>query len=152
MHGRNALSLFRKLSGKTRLGLRVFEIVLLMLGGVGLYVGRDYVAIQFLGYLALGIGLMGIPARTYNGPADAVFGRPRQPGLWLWIVSIVSVLLALGSYLYMYSDQARGGEEHWPIYLTLSLFLLCLLCWFVLLQGLERYWMRRSDFDLDAPE
>jgi hypothetical protein len=153
-HGGMLLSLFQKLSGKTRLGLRGLEVVVLLLGGVGLYVGRNYVAIQFLGYLAIGIGVMGVPARGYatRRVADSVYGPPRRPGLWLWMVSIISIFPALGSYLYMYSDEARGGQASWPINLTLSLVLLCLLCWFVLLQSLERYWMRRSDFDLDAPE
>jgi hypothetical protein len=146
------VSLFEKPSGKTSRELRVLGIVLLVLGGVGLYVGRNYVAIQFLGYLALGICAVGLPARdSYNWRrASTAFGAPRRPGLWLWIISIVSVLPALASYLYMYSYDARGGQADWPLYLMVTMVGLCLMCWFVLMQRLERYWARSSDFDVDA--
>jgi len=121
---------------RKRYGLLALALLLLLLGGVGLYFGSHNFPIRAL-------GLAAIMASTYfvriSRVRDrAVFpeasGRTMEltaegPGRWLWFVSLALVPVLGAAFFLMRIDFANGGHEAWPVYLCGGSALACAIVW-----------------------
>jgi hypothetical protein len=124
-------------AARKRYGLLVLSILLLLLGGVGVYLGSHNYPIRTL-------GLMGVMAGAYifrishvndrSGSLE-VSGRrpdlekPNGPGRLLWIISLALVPL-LGTALFLlHVDEVNGGHEAWPADLFAAIGLAAAIVW-----------------------
>jgi len=120
-----------------RYGLLALAILLLLLGGLGLYVGSHNYPIRAL-------GLVAIMASTYlvrisrvhdqSGLPDASGSRTdlkiaKGPGRLLWIIALALVLLQGAAFYLMHVDAINGGHEAWPAYVFAGVGLVCAVVW-----------------------
>jgi FtsH-binding integral membrane protein len=121
---------------RKRYGLLALALLLLLLGGAGLYFGSN-------NYLIRSLGLMAILASTYLVRVSRVRNRSlfpeasgrtmnlttEGPGRWLWIVSLVLVPLLGAAFFLMHIDFANGGHQAWPVYVFAGVALACCIVW-----------------------
>ncbi len=120
-----------------RYGLLALALLLLLLGGVGIYFGSHNFPIRAL-------GLAAIMASTYFVRISRVrdrsvfpeaSGRTTEltteggPGRWLWFVSLALVPVLGAAFFLMRIDFANGGHEAWPVYLCGAVALACAIVW-----------------------
>ena len=117
-------------------GLLVLALLLLLLGGVGLYVGSHNYPIRSLGVMAIlaSTYLVRISrVRDRSGFLEAS-GRTMQlttegPGRRLWIVSLALVPLLGVAFFLMHIDFVNGGHEAWPADIFAAVGLACAIVW-----------------------
>lgn len=121
---------------RKRYGLLALALLLLLLGGVGIYFGSHNFPIRAL-------GLAAIMASTYfvrisrvrdRSVFPEVSGRTMEltaggPGRWLWFVSLALVPVLGAAFFLMRIDFANGGHEAWPVYLCGGVALACAIVW-----------------------
>lgn len=118
-------------------GLFVLAILLLLLGGVGIYLGSNNYPIRVLGLISImaNVYLVRI-SRVRNGSSlpDARgqkknYKIEKGPGLLLWIVSLALVPLLGASGLLLHIDAVNGGHEAWPVDIFAGVALACAIVW-----------------------
>lgn len=119
-----------------RYGLFVLAILLLVLGGVGIYFGSHNFPIRAL-------GLTAIVASTYfvrishvrdrsslsHSTGQVIKVKTKGPGRLLWIVSLGLVPLLGGAFVLMHIDFVNGGHDAWPVYVFAGVVLVCAIVW-----------------------
>jgi hypothetical protein len=119
-----------------RYGLFVLAILLLMLGGVGIYFGSHNFPIRAL-------GLATIMASTYfvrishvhdrsglpHATGQGIELKTEGPGRLLWIVSLALVPLLGAAFVLMHIDFVNGGHEAWPVDVFAGVGLVCAIVW-----------------------
>lgn len=122
---------------RKRYGSLILAILLLMLGGVGIYFGSHNYPIRAL-------GLVAIMASTYLVRISRVHDRSglpeasgrgtdlkttKDPGRMLWIVSLTLVPLLGAALFLLHMDSVNGGHEAWPADVFAGIGLACTLVW-----------------------
>ena len=122
---------------RKRYGLFVLATLLLLFGGVGIYLGSHNYAIRVL-------GLAAIMASVYLVRISNVHDRPGLPeasrrgkypktakgqGRLLWIVSVALVPLLGASFFLLHIDAVNGGHEAWPADVFAGVVLACAIVW-----------------------
>lgn len=122
---------------RKRYGLFILAILLLLLGGVGIYLGAHNYPIRAL-------GLAAIMASAYLVRISHVHDRPdllksngrgkdlkttKGPGRRLWIVSLALVPLLVAALFLMYIDAVNGGNETWPVDVFAGVAVVCTIVW-----------------------
>ena len=122
---------------RKRYGLLVPALLLLLLGGVGIYLGSHNYAIRALGLVAImGSTYLvrisrvrdrsGLPVASGSGTD---LKAPKGQGRLLWIVSLALVPLLSTAFLLMHIDFVTGGHEAWPVYVFAGVALACAIVW-----------------------
>jgi hypothetical protein len=122
---------------RKRYGLFVLAILLLLLGGAGLYFGSHNYPIRALGLIA-------IMASAYLARISHVHDRlglpeasgrlkdlktAKGPGRLLWILSLALVPLLGASAFLLHIDAANGGHKAWPVDVFAGVGLACAGVW-----------------------
>jgi hypothetical protein len=118
-------------------GLCALAIVLLLSGGVGIYVGSHDYPIRALGVVAVMVSayLVQISQVHERSALPEVSGartdlRTRKgPSRALWIISAALVPLLAGALLLLHNDAVKGGHEAWPADLFAAVGLACAIVW-----------------------
>jgi FtsH-binding integral membrane protein len=122
---------------RKRYGLFVLAILLLLLGGAGIYLGSHNYPIRVLGLVALmaSVYLVRI-SNVHNGSSlpeargpGGNFKTEKSPGRILWVVSLVLVPLLVASGFLLHIDAVNGGRETWPVDLFAGVGLACAIVW-----------------------
>lgn len=120
-----------------RYGLFVLAILLLLVGGVGIYLGSHNYPIRVLGLVAImaSVYLVRISyvhdrlgLSPASGPGKDV-KTTRRPGRLLWIVSLALVPLLAASSFLLHNDAVNGGHDTWPADLFAGVVLVCAGVW-----------------------
>ena len=120
-----------------RYGLFVLAILLLLLGGVGIYLGSDNYLIRVLGLVSIMVSVYLVRvSRIHNGSSlpevrgpEKNFKTEKGPGRLLWIVSVALVPLLAASGFLLHIDAANGGHEAWPADIFAGVVLACAIVW-----------------------
>lgn len=122
---------------RKRSGLFVLAILLLLLGGAGIYFGTHDYPLRALGVLVVMastyfVGISRVHDRS--GLAEAsVQGTEvklaRGPGRLLWVVSFALVPLLGAAYFLLHTDAVNGGREAWPVDVFAGVGLACAIVW-----------------------
>jgi len=121
-------------------GLLALAVVLLLLGGVVIYVGSHNFAIR-----AVGIAI--VMASTYLVQFSNRHKRSGLPevngavndrnvkgqGRLLWIVSLSLVPVLAGAWYLLHLDAASGGKVAWPADVFAGIGLVCAVVWSLLI-------------------
>ena len=133
---KRGMSVITSQKAAKRYGLFALAILLLMLGGVGIYFGSHNYPIRSLGIMAIlaSIYLVRISRVRGRSVFPEASGRTMElttegPGHWLWIVSLVLVPLLGAAFYLMHIDFANGGHEAWPVYVFAGVALACIIIW-----------------------
>ncbi len=135
----------RQNTSRKQYGLRALAVVLLILGGIGIYFGVHNFTIRAVGIAA--IMASAYLARSSNGQSRS--GLPVQsgevdrptmsgPGRLLWIVSLSLVPAVTGAWYLLHLDAVHGGHAVWPVYLFAGVALICALVWSLLVATISR--------------
>jgi hypothetical protein len=122
---------------RKRYGLFVLAILLLLFGGVGIYLGSHNYPIRVLGSVAILASAYlvrishvhdrsGLPEASDSGKD---IKTPKAPARLLWIVSVALVPLLAASFFLLHNDAVNGGREAWPADLFASVVLVCAVVW-----------------------
>jgi hypothetical protein len=120
-----------------RYGLFVLAILLLLLGGVGIYLGSNNYPIRVLGLVSImaSVYLVRI-SRVHNGSSLPEARGPgknykieKGPGRLLWIVSLALVPVLGASGFLLHIDAINGGHEAWPADIFAGVVLACAIVW-----------------------
>jgi hypothetical protein len=117
--------------------LLALAILLLVLGGLVLYMGQHNNAIRPLGIILIMASLyLANKSKAQNTSVSVDTSDPRirakptnRPGPLMWIVSAAMVPLVEVSYLLLRNDAAQGAKEVWPVYLFAGVAVVCGLFW-----------------------
>ena len=120
-----------------RYGLFVLAILLLLLGGVGIYLGSNNYPIRVLGLISIMVSVYFVKiSRVYNGSSLHEARGPGKnykiengPGRLLWIVSLAAVALLGASGFLLHIDAVNGGHEAWPVDIFAGVALACAIVW-----------------------
>jgi hypothetical protein len=115
----------------------VLAILLLLLGGLGIYVGSHNYPIRALGVVAIMVSAYFIrishihdrsPLPEATGPrTDIKIAKGPRP--LLWIISLALVPLLGAAFLLLHIDAANGGHEAWPADVFGGVGLACSVVW-----------------------
>ena len=122
---------------RKRHGLFVLAILLLLLGGVGIYVGSHNYPIRALGVVALMasaylVRISHVHDRSRLPEASGQgtgFKTAKGPGSVLWIISLALVPLLGAAFLLLHIDGVNGGHEAWPADVFAGVGLACAVVW-----------------------
>jgi hypothetical protein len=121
---------------RKRYGLFVVALLLLLLGGVGIYFGSHNFPIRFLGLVAIMASAYFVRishVRDRSGLAQArdrgVELKTEGPGRLLWIVSIALVPLLGAAFFLLHIDAVNGGHDAWPVDVFAGVVLACAVVW-----------------------
>src|SRR5208337_3450144 len=121
---------------RKRYVLFVLAILLLLLGGLGIYVGSHNYPIRALGVVAImgSAYLVRISHHDRSGLPEASGPRtdlkiPKGPGRPLWIISIALVPLLAAAFFLLHIDAVNGGHEAWPADVFAGVGLACAVVW-----------------------
>jgi hypothetical protein len=115
----------------------VLAILLLLLGGVGIYVGSHNYPIRALGVVAVMASAYlvrishvhdrsGLPEASGRGTG---FKTAKGPGPLLWIISLTLVPLLGAAFFLLHIDAVNGGHEAWPADVFAGVGLTCAVVW-----------------------
>jgi hypothetical protein len=124
-------------AARKRYVLFVAAILLLLLGGVGIYLGSQNYPIRVLGLVAIMASAYLVRISQVHGRSDLPEARGQVkglktangPGRLLWVISMALVLLLSGAYFLMYIDAKNGGHEAWPADVFAGVVLACAVVW-----------------------
>jgi hypothetical protein len=122
---------------RKRYGLFVLAILLLLFGGVGIYLGSHNYAIRVLSLVAIMASVYltrishvhdrsGLPEASGRGEG---LKTAKGPGRLLWVVSIALVALLGASFFLLHIDAINGGHEAWPADVFAGVGLVCAIVW-----------------------
>jgi hypothetical protein len=122
---------------RKRYGLFVLAILLLLLGGVGIYAGSHNYPIRALGVVLViaSVHLVRISHVHDRSSLPEASGRGTDlkpgtgPGRLLWIVSIALVPLLGAAFFLLHMDAVNGGHEAWPADVFAGVGLACAIVW-----------------------
>jgi len=122
---------------RKRYGLFVLAILLLLLGGVGIYVGSHNYPIRALGLVAIMVSAYLVRiSHVHDGsdlPEASGQGKDlktaKGPGRLLWIVSLALVPLLGAAFFLLHIDAVNGGHEAWPADAFAGVGLACAIVW-----------------------
>jgi hypothetical protein len=131
-----SVTVSQNVSGK-RYGLFVLAILILLLGGVGIYVGSHNYPIRALGLAAVMASAYLVRISHVRDRSDLPeaqgrgkdLKRAKGPGRLLWIISLALVLLLGASLFLLYIDAVNGGHEAWPADVFAGVVLACAVVW-----------------------
>ena len=121
-----------------RNGLFLLAILLLFLGGAGVYVGTHNSPIRALGVVTIAASayLVRISRVHDRSSLPEVTGRGRDfrttkgpLGTLLWIISLALVPLLGAAFWLLHIDAANGGHEAWPADVFAGVGLSCAVVW-----------------------
>lgn len=124
-------------------GLFTFAIILLLLGGVAIYIGSNDLAIRSVGLVLCIVSVYYVQKSKIHTRAD--FGNhktqqveTKRPHLCrsIWIVSLILVPILGLSFFCLYMDAIHGYHQRWPVYLFAATTVCSALCWSYLLSKL----------------
>jgi hypothetical protein len=124
--------------GRKRYGLFVLAILLLLLGGAGIYLGSDRYPIRALGLVSVMASVYLVRmSRVRDGsrlPQQANGWRTNPkatngPGRLLWVASLALVPLLGAAFILLQIDAAHGGHEAWPADVFAGVALVCAIVW-----------------------
>jgi hypothetical protein len=125
---------------RKRYALYALAILLLLLGGGGIYLGTH-------NYLIRALALVAIMASVHVARISHVHDRlslpeasgrgktARGPGRLLWIVSLALVPLLGASAFVLNMDAIHGGHEAWPVDVFAGVALACAGVWAALVSS-----------------
>jgi len=122
---------------RKRYGLFALAILLLVFGGVGIYLGSNNYEIRVLGLVAIIVSAYlvrishvhdrsGLPEASGRGK-DLKTGA--GPGRLLWIVSLALAPLLGAAFFLLHIDAANGGHEAWPADVFAGVVVACAIVW-----------------------
>jgi hypothetical protein len=122
---------------RKRYVLFVLAILLLLLGGLGIYVGSHNYPLRALGVVAIMVSVYlvrishvhdrsGLP--DVSGPRTDL-KIAKGPGRLLWISSLALVPLQGAAFYLLHIDAVNGGHEAWPAYVCGGVVLVCAVVW-----------------------
>lgn len=120
-----------------RYGLFVLAILLLLSGGVCLYLGSHNLLIRVLGLVAIIASThlvrishvhdrAGLPDASGRGN---LLQRAKGAGRLPWVLSFASLVSLVAAYYLMYIDAANGGHEAWPADVFAGVGFACVVVW-----------------------
>ena len=117
-------------------GLRVLAVFLLLLGGIGIYLGSDNYPIRVLGAIAILASVCVLRiyrSSTRIAPAIATENTASMltsgPGRLLWIISFAMVPLLGAAWFLLHVDAVNGGHQAWPVDVFAGVALICCVVW-----------------------
>jgi hypothetical protein len=131
-----SVTVSQNVSGK-RYGLFVLAILILLLGGVGIYVGSHNYPIRALGLVAVMASAYLVRISHVHDRSDSpeASGRGKNlktvksQGRLLWIVSLALVPLLGAAFFLLHIDAVNGGHEAWPADVFAGVVLACAVVW-----------------------
>jgi len=122
-------------------GLRVVSVILLVLGGVAIFIGSHNFAIRSVGLAlvlasAYLIRASKVRDRSALPVASGEIDNPNVtggPGRLLWIVSASLVPVLVCAWYLLQLDAANGGKEAWPVDVFAGVGLVCAVVWSLLM-------------------
>jgi hypothetical protein len=122
-------------------GLRVVSVILLVLGGVFIFIGSHNFAVRAigLGFVLACTYLIRISkdrSRAGLAAASGEVNKPNMtgvPGRLLWIVSVSLVPALVCAWYLLQLDAANGGKEAWPVDVFAGVGLVCAAVWSLLM-------------------
>jgi hypothetical protein len=122
---------------RKRYGSFVLAILLLLLGGVGIFVGSHNYPIRALGLVAIMASAYLVRISHVHDRSDLpeASGQGKDlktakgPGRLLWIVSLVLVPLLGAAFFLLHIDAVNGGHEAWPADVFAGIGLACAIVW-----------------------
>jgi hypothetical protein len=120
-----------------RYGLLALAILLVLSGGVCMYLGTHNFQIRSLGLAAIaasGYFVRLSRVRDQSKPlptnySDTTVKARKGPGRRLWIVSAALVPFPLAALYLIQRDIANGGHEAWPADLFGGIIIVCAIVW-----------------------
>jgi hypothetical protein len=122
---------------RKRYGLFVLAILLLLFGGVGIYLGSNNYPIRVLGLTSIMTSVyLARISRVHSGSSLPEARGPgknfkivKGTGRLLWNVSLALVpLLGISGFL-LHIDDVNGGHEAWPADIFAGVGLACAIVW-----------------------
>jgi hypothetical protein len=121
--------------GLKRYSLFAAAILLLLAGGVGIYLGSDNYLIRVLGLVSILASLNLVRISRVHGGSSLPTARGRESkiekgsGRLLRVVSLALVLLLGASGFLLHIDAANGGHSTWPADLFAGVSIACAIVW-----------------------
>lgn len=127
----------RQNASRKQYGLLVLAVVLLLLGGVVIYIGSHNFAIR-------AIGVVVVMASAYLVQVSNIYKRSalveasgevnnhkvaKVLGRLLWIGSLSLVPVLAGAWYLFHLDAANGGQVAWPADVLAGVVLVCAVVW-----------------------
>jgi hypothetical protein len=127
-------------------GLRVFAVILLLLGGVGIYIGSHNFPIRAVGIALVMASTYLIQVSNVRNPAGSPEASgvvsnskvAKSPGRLLWIASLSLVPALAGAWYLLNLDAANGGHTAWPVDVFAGVGLVCTVVWSLLVVQIRR--------------
>lgn len=135
-----------KIYDKKKYGLFILAVLLLLLGGVALFVGTNNFVIRSLGVIACLISVYCVRRSNIHAKSNSAIETSQQakskPSTQLrrsiWIISIVLLPMLGLAFLSLYRDALHGYQKAWPVYLFAGVVAICAFCWSYLMAKLLR--------------
>lgn len=114
--------------------LLTLAVILLISGGIALYIGSSDPAIRPIGLGAVLISVLLV--RTSNSPTrftpntrEIAFNQPDGPSRSLKLLSLALVPVALAAFLLLMNDAAHGHHQILPVYIFAGVGIVCIAVW-----------------------
>jgi hypothetical protein len=122
---------------RKRYALFVMAILLLLLGGVGIYAGSHNFPIRALGLAAIMASAYVVRISHVHDRSSLPQASGRKIGLntakgptpLLWTISLALVPLLGTSFFLLHTDAVNGGHEVWPAYVFAGVVVVCAVLW-----------------------
>lgn len=122
---------------RKRYGIFLLAILLVLLGGAGIYLGSRHYLIRVLGVVAIMASTYFVrislvhnrSALSETSDGDRDFTTARGPGTLLWIISLALVPLLGVAFFLLHTDALNGGHEGWPATVFAAVGLTCAIVW-----------------------
>ena len=118
-----------------RYGLFALAIVLLVLGGVALFISSNNSEMRFIGIGACLVSVYLIRISNARGTSGLGVGgavaskKTKKPNRSLWIVSAALVPISVAAVIYLFQDAAHGYHEVLPVYIFAGVAVVCAAVW-----------------------
>jgi hypothetical protein len=126
----------RQNAPRKQYGLLALAVILLLLGGVVIYVGSRNFAIRAVGIAivmasAYLVQVSNVHKRSGLPEANGVVNNRnvKAQGRLLWIVSLSLVPVLAGAWYLLHLDAANGGHLAWPADVFAGIGLVCAVVW-----------------------
>lgn len=131
---------------RKRFGVVVLAVILLIIGGVLIYIGSH-------NFLIRAVGIAFVMASTYLIQISNARNRSAAPDASsevnnrktanaarrvLWIASVSLVPILAGAWYLLHLDAVKGGHTAWPAYLFAGIGLVCAVVWSLLIVMISR--------------
>lgn len=127
----------RQGGSRKQYGLRALAVILLLFGGVLIYIGSHNFAIRFVGLAVVMVSVYLVQASNVHNrsglpEASGEVNRPiaaTAPGRLLWMISLSLVPVVAGAWYLLHLDALNGGQTAWPAYLFAGVAVVCAVVW-----------------------